>query len=413
MPTPSIDLSDLAPVIQSHAQKGRTALLPALYSVQDTIGYIPPEAVQFISDQFNLPPEEINQVVRSFPLFFSEPVSKTVIHVCNNPVCANAGADAVMKRFSLAVEERRAAGEPVGALTIEFAPCLGLCEHAPAMIVQGTSVARADSLSYEDIVAGQLRHPRSIVRNEIAILTANCGKNRVNNIMLYQAGGGYQALKKAIAAGPQFVLDEVKASGLVGRGGAAYPAWKKWSTVAESGASDKYVICNADEAEPGSFKDRVLLEDEPHLILEGLILAGFATGAAKGFIYIRGEYIFQYRVMIKAIEEARAAGFIGEHILGSAFSFEVEVRRGAGTYVAGEETAQIKALEGKPAIPHAKPPYPSISGLYGAPTVVNNVETLANVPYILRAGSTAYRKIGTDASSGTTSRTVIRARSGA
>lgn len=400
MPDTTIDLTELAPTLNDLAFQGRTALLPTLHNVQEQYGYIPGEAVDEIARILGVSAQEVREIVEFYPMFYSEPVAKTVVHVCNNPVCANAGAEAVMKRLSQTLEVHRMAGEPVGTLTLEYAPCLGLCEHAPAMIIQGTSVARADSVSYEDLVSGKLRHPRSIVRNEIAILTANCGKNRVNWITLYQASGGYKALRKAVQMSPQAVIDEVKASGLVGRGGAAYPTGLKWESAAGEPGHPKYIVCNADEAEPGTFKDRVLLEDEPHLVLEGLIIAAYATGAEKGYIYVRGEYIFQYKAMLRAVDEARQANYLGEHILGTSFSFDVEVRRGAGTYVAGEETAQLESIEGKVAIPRSRPPFPTSHGLFGRPTIINNVETLANVPYIIRAGAAEYRKIGTLDSTG-------------
>ena len=265
MPDSTIDLTELAPMLNELTFQGRTALLPTLHAVQEQYGYIPAEAVAEIARILGISPQEVRETVEFYPMFYSEPVAKTVVHVCNNPVCANAGAEAVMKRLSQTLEVHRMAGEPVGTLTLEYAPCLGLCEHAPAMIIQGTSVARADSVSYEDLVSGKLRHPRSIVRNEIAILTANCGKNRVNWITLYQASGGYKALRKAVQMSPQAVIDEVKASGLLGRGGAAYPTGLKWESAAGEPGHPKYIVCNADEAEPGTFKDRVLLEDEPHL----------------------------------------------------------------------------------------------------------------------------------------------------
>ncbi len=362
MHEPAVDLTELSPLLNDLAFQGRTALLPVLHAVQEQFGYIPGEAISEISRILAINEQEIVDVVEFYPMFYREPVAKTVVHVCNNPVCANAGAEAVMKRLSQTLEVHRLAGEPVGTLTLEYAPCLGLCEHAPAMIIQGTSVARADSVSYEDLVSGKLRHPRSIVRNEIAILTANCGKNRVNWINLYQASGGYKALRKAVQKSPQEVIDEVKASGLLGRGGAAYPTGLKWETAAKIPAKQKYILCNADEAEPGTFKDRVLLEDEPHLVLEGLIIAAYATGATKGYIYIRGEYIFQYKAMLRAVDEACQAGYLGEHILGTDFSFDVEVRRGAGTYVAGEETAQLESIEGKVAFPRSRPPFPTNAG---------------------------------------------------
>lgn len=400
MPETSLDLHQLEPILSQYAPLGRTALLPILHEVQTLFGYIPPNAIQKVSHRLGVSVEEVDEIVNFYPLFYRQPAGKTVIHVCNNPVCANAGAEAVMKRLSQSLEARRAAGEQPGTLTIEYSPCLGLCEHAPAMIVQGAPVARADSVSYEDLVSGKLRHPRSIVRNEIAILTANCGKNRVNWLALYRASQGYRGLEQALQMSPSQVIETIKASGLLGRGGAAFPTGKKWETAAQAPGEPRYILCNADEAEPGSFKDRVLLEDEPHLILEGMLIAGYAVGARKGYIYIRGEYLFQYQVMLRAVEEARQAGFLGEHVMGTSFSFDIEVRRGAGTYVAGEETAQIESIEGKPAYPRPRPPFPTAQGLFGKPTVVNNVETLANVPYILRVGAAEYRKIGTELSPG-------------
>jgi NADH-quinone oxidoreductase subunit F len=400
MPETNVDLSELTPTLENLAFQGRTALLPVLHTVQDLYGYIPGNAINEISRILDADEQDIVDVIEFYPMFYREPIAKTVVHVCNNPVCANAGAEAVMKRLSQTMEVHRLAGEPVGALTLEYAPCLGLCEHAPAMIIQGTSVARADSVSYEDLVSGKLRHPRSIVRNEIAILTANCGKNRVNWINLYQAAGGYKALRKALESSPQDVINEVKASGLLGRGGAAFPTGQKWESAANARGNPKYIVCNADEAEPGTFKDRVLLEDEPHLVLEGLIIAAFATGAQKGYIYIRGEYIFQYKAMLRAVDEATNAGYLGKNILGTSFDFEVEVRRGAGTYVAGEETGQLESIEGKVAIPRTRPPFPTTAGLFGQPTVINNVETLANIPFIIRVGADEYRKIGTHESTG-------------
>ena len=400
MPETTIDLNEFTPILQALIPHNQTSLLPALHAAQDLYGFIPAEAIAEISDQLSVSEEEIRKIVEHYPLFYSEPAGKTVIHVCNNPVCANAGAEAVMKRLSQSMEIHRLASEPVGMLTIEYAPCLGLCEHAPAMIIQGTSVARADSLSYEDLVSGKLRHPRSIVRNEISILTANCGKNRVNWLTIYQASGGYKALRQAMQMSPEQVIAEIKASGLQGRGGAAFPAGLKWEQVAASPGQPKTIICNADEAEPGAFKDRVLLEDEPHLILEGMLIAAYATGASKGYVYVRGEYVFQYKVMLKAVQEARQAGLLGESILGSGFCFDIEVRRGAGTYLAGEETAQLKSVEGKLALPRSRPPFPAASGLFGKPTLIQNVETLANIPYIIRAGAQEYRKIGTQDSPG-------------
>jgi NADH-quinone oxidoreductase subunit F len=396
-----IDLSPLSPFLNALAPQGRTALLPILYAAQDTYGYIPPQAVQAISARLGISAVEIDQVIASYALLLAQPVGKTVIRICNDPVCANAGAEGFMKRLSQQMDTLKAEGKSLGGITIEYVPCLGLCEHAPAVEMHGARVARADTLSYDDLVEGKIRHPRSIVRSEVSILTSNCGKNQVTWLVRYLSAGGYAGLRKALELGPTKVLDEIKASGLIGRGGAGFPTGMKWESAAQAEGTPKYVVCNAGEAEPGSFKDRVLIEDDPHRVLEGMVIAGFAVGATKGYLFVRGEYLYQINVMIQAIEEARKAGYLGEKILGSAFCFDIEIRRGAGGYVGGEETAVFKTIEGYAPVPSARPPFPTTHGLFGMPTVVNNVETLVNVPYILRNGTTQFRKLGSQRSPGT------------
>jgi NADH-quinone oxidoreductase subunit F len=398
MPEP--DLTLLSSTLDQLAPYGRSALLPALHAAQDQYGYISESVAVEIGRRLEISLADVTDVINFYPMFYSEPVGKTVIHICNDPVCANAGAGAFMKMLSQHIEEKRINGEPIGTVTIEQAPCLGLCEHAPAITFQGTPVAKADTHTYEDLVAGKLRHPRSIVRSEISILTANCGKGRVNWMNFYDAGGGYKAFRKTLGLSPAQVIAEVKASGLLGRGGAAFSTGEKWAAAAQASGSHKYIICNAEEAEPGAFKDRVLLEDDPHRIIEGMLIAGYAIGAEKGYVFIRGEYLFQFDVMRRAVEEARRAGYLGKRILESDFNFEIEVRRGAGSYVLGEETALLEAIEGKRAYPRLKPPFPSAQGLFGSPTVINNVETLVNIPYILNVGAQEYRRIGTEKSTG-------------
>jgi NADH-quinone oxidoreductase subunit F len=232
------------------------------------------------------------------------------------------------------------------------------------------------------------------------ILTANCGRGQTTSLDEYVERNGYSGLNLALQRSPDAVIAAVKAAGLVGRGGAAFPTGLKWESARAAGGAPKYIVCNADEAEPGTFKDRVLMEDDPHLPLEGMIIAGFAVGAHKGYLYIRGEYQFQYAAMQKAVEEARDAGLLGSNIFGSGYSFDIELRRGAGAYVCGEETALFESIEGKRGFPRVKPPFPTTAGLFGKPTVINNVETLANIPYILREGPEAYRAIGTEKSPG-------------
>jgi NADH-quinone oxidoreductase subunit F len=239
-----------------------------------------------------------------------------------------------------------------------------------------------------------------VIGGDMRILTANCGRGRTTSLAEYEAGGGYGALKKALGLAPEAVVAEVKASGLVGRGGAAFPTGVKWEGAARAPGQPKYVVCNADESEPGTFKDRVLMEADPHRTLEGMLIAAHAIGAHKGFIYIRGEYPHAFDVMGAAVDEAAGAGYVGRNILGTGFDFEIELRQGAGAYICGEETALFESIEGRRGFPRVKPPFPTTHGLFGKPTVINNVETLCNVPLIVALGAAGYRKLGTEKSPG-------------
>ncbi len=222
----------------------------------------------------------------------------------------------------------------------------------------------------------------------------------LNTLAVYEARGGYESLRKALAMTPEEVLKELEASGLRGRGGAGFAMGKKVSFLPH-GAIDKYLVCNADESEPGTFKDRELMQKTPHMLLEGLIVASYAAGANRSFIYIRGEYAHQADILDAALREAREAGYVGEHILGSEHSLSLVVHRGAGAYICGEETGLLDSLEGKRGNPRLKPPFPANQGLYQGPTLINNVETLSTVPAIIRMSGADYAKLGTETSTGT------------
>lgn len=234
------------------------------------------------------------------------------------------------------------------------------------------------------------------------ILTEHIDVPNLSNIEVYRKTGGYSALEKALKnLSPEQILTEVKISGLRGRGGAGFPTGLKWSFLDSSSGKPRYLICNADESEPGTFKDRYLMERNPHLLIEGMILSSYALGSHTSYIYIRGELFYVLRILEKAIAEAYAAGFLGKNILGSGFDLNLYVHPGAGAYICGEETALIESLEGKRGNPRIKPPFPAVQGLYGCPTVVNNVETLAAVPWIVLNGGDAYSGIGLGRSTGT------------
>jgi len=222
------------------------------------------------------------------------------------------------------------------------------------------------------------------------------------SIETYRKAGGYEALRKALTTmSPEEVIAEVKKSALRGRGGAGFPTGMKWGFVPKDSPKPKYVVCNADESEPGSFKDRYLMERDPHMLLEGMLIAAYALGSKTTYIYTRGEYRYLIEIMDRAIAEARAAGIVGDKILGADFTCEIYTHSGAGAYICGEETALLNSLEGLRGHPRMKPPFPAVAGLYGCPTVVNNVETLTAVPDIIKMGGAAYQKLGTEKSGGT------------
>jgi NADH-quinone oxidoreductase subunit F len=388
---------DLQIDINTLSVQGRTSLLPALHAVQDRYGYISEEHAASIAAALGVPLADVYGVIQFYALFYHQPIGKKVIHVCHDPACALAGSDTILKVIRQRLDS---SPETTGGITLESAPCLGLCAHAPALMVEGEPVEGVRSASYEELVSPKARRPHTIITRETAILTRNCGKGHATSLGEYLSSGGYEALQLGLRMKPSDIIEQVKASGLVGRGGAAFSTGLKWEGAANTPAAARYVVCNGDEAEPGTFKDRIMMEDDPHRILEGIILAGYAIGARKGYFYIRGEYHVPFEAVTNAIAEATAGGFLGKNILSSGFDFFIEVRRGAGAYVCGEETALFESIEGKRGFPRVKPPFPVTSGLFGMPTVINNVEPLSNIPEIIQNGPEAYRKIGTEKSPG-------------
>ena len=394
------DLSPLHSVLNDLAPRGQTALLPALHAAQSIYSYLPQDVVAEISRTLKVPLANVYGVIDFYAMFYPEPVGKTVIRVCNDPPCSVKGGaqvlDSVCRHLAVAPGEITSDG----AYTVERSPCLGLCEHAPAVLAGETAIGRANPSNAEEITQGIGQAPHGVVGGDIRVLTANCGKGRPASLKEYELTRGYAALRKALAMDPEAVIAEVKDSGLVGRGGAAFPTGVKWEGAFKAGGEPKYVVCNADESEPGTFKDRVLMEEDPHRTIEGMIIAAYAIGANRGYFYIRGEYPYGHKVISAAIEEARGAGYLGENILDSRFDFDIEMRMGAGAYICGEETALFESIEGKRGFPRVKPPFPTTFGLFGKPTVINNVETFCNVPLIIAKGASEYRRYGTETSPG-------------
>lgn len=384
--------------LQPFAAGGRSSLLPVLLQTQKEFGYIPEEAAAAIAETLRLPKAEIQGVIEFYSMLYLEPTAPTVIRVCDSPVCKMLGSPAALEALCsyLGIQPGQVTAD--GQFMVEAVPCLGLCEHAPAALVNSTSAALEES-----------EHPQSLLRAAPTLsrspqgerwLTARCGQVDPASLADYTASGGFDALQKALAMPPEHVIAEIKASGLVGRGGAAFPTGLKMEGAAKAEGQPKYLVLNADESEPGTFKDRVLLEEDPFSVLEGMLISAYGIGARYGYAYVRGEYPHAQAVLSHAIETLYANGYLGKDILGSGFSFDIELRSGAGAYICGEETALFESIEGKRGFPRIKPPFPTTHGLFGKPTVINNVETFCNLPLILRQGADWYRSLGTSKSPG-------------
>jgi NADH-quinone oxidoreductase subunit F len=372
------------------AHNQRDLLLPALHAVQDRVGWISHGALNYICKRLVVPPAEAWGVVTFYHLFNTEPTARTVVHVCDDIACR------------LYDVERRCAELDATGTAWKHSPCLGQCDRAPAALV--VSAGDAPSAEPVRLKAGRTLQPITGSSSRIdreAKLLRRIGTVNSASLDSYRAHGGYQALARALEIGPQAVVAEVIAANLLGRGGAAFPTGRKWEAVAREPAMPHFLVCNADESEPGTFKDRVLLEEDPYALVEAMTIAGYATGCGQGFIYLRGEYPVARVRMQHAIDSTRAAGLLGSHVMGRDVAFDIEIRRGAGAYICGEETALFNSLEGKRGEPRSKPPFPAQVGLFGKPTVVNNVETLLNVIDILVEGGAAWATVGTPASTGT------------
>lgn len=392
----------------------RHLLLPALHALQDRFGWIPPGALGYACERLHVPPAEAWGVATFYALFALSESAPVALHVCDDLACRAAGVEAELRELE---RTHGPAGEARDGRTWHRSPCLGQCERAPAafLTVAGEpprrrtlvavdaracakALASADAPSLPPNLLPQLARPDA--RHPLRLL-ARAGRIEPTSLAAYVASGGTRALALALERGPAAVLEAVTASGLVGRGGAAFPTGKKWQAVASAKERTRYLVCNADESEPGTFKDRVLLEEDPFALVEAMAIAGTTIGAERGFVYLRGEYPLVEERLNHAIAEARAAGWLGERVLGRGPRFELEIRRGAGAYICGEETALFSSLEGFRGEPRTKPPFPVEVGLFGRPTVVNNVETLLNVLPILTDGVERYRSVGTSGSPGT------------
>lgn len=373
------------------ARGRRHLLLPALHAVQERVGWISAGAANYIGERLTVAPADVYGVATFYDLFSTEPREPVVAHVCDDIACLCAGAQALCAELESS------------GVAVKRSPCLGLCDRAPAALVVRagespsamqmapvTAAAVRDAIGDEALAtSGAATH---VGGSEVRLLR-RIGRVDPESLSDYRAHGGFEALQRAFELGPEETAAEIATAKLLGRGGAAFPAGQKMQAVAAAPARPHYLVCNADESEPGTFKDRVLMEGDPFALIEAIRIAAFAAGCERAYIYLRGEYPLAARRLEHAIAQTRSAGLLG--------NLEIELRRGAGAYICGEETALFNSIEGKRGEPRSKPPFPAQAGLFGKPTLINNVETLVNMLPILLEGGAPYAQIGTAQSTGT------------
>lgn len=391
----------------------QSAVFELLQRAQQRDGQVSGAVIRQVAETTSTSEAMVRGVASFYSLFETSEqatgdAQKTVVRVCDGPTCCLLGGQQTSAQLvQLAISKPD--------LRVERTSCLGLCERAPALLAGRSGKYTTYGEVPANVAAERLFTSGAHVENQLPAphllghvadpvtrpLTARFGAVDPRSIDSAIAAGAYLSLKKSLDTSPAQIIDEVESSGLRGRGGAGFVTGKKWRMAASVAAGRRVVVCNADESEPGTFKDRMLMENDPHLLLEGMAICGHATGANEGYIYIRGEYVEAAEILEHAIVEARAAGWLGKNIGLSTFDFDVHLHRGAGAYICGEETALLESLEGKRGEPRERPPYPTTCGYRGLPTIVNNVETFCAVPSIISHGHTQFRDLGRDGAFGT------------
>jgi NADH-quinone oxidoreductase subunit F len=392
-------------------------LLPALHAVQGLCGnWLPLEALQLVAQGMDITYAYLYGVMSFYTMFSSTPRGKYIIRTCESPQCHILGAENMLDvlKAELGVDVGETTKD--GLFTLEMTACLGCCEVSPVMQVNEVLHGRLTPERIKGILADykagkvpdykQLRRTTNPLSDyppspDELVLLANVDQIDPMSLDDYLGRGGYEGLKKALSMTQEEVVNTVKDSGLRGRGGAGFPTGLKWSFTLPSPVFPKYIVCNADEGEPGTIKDRYIMEGDPHRVLEGMAIAGYAVGASFGYIYCRGEYYLSMHRLNSAIKAAEAKNLLGDNILGTGFNFHIQVQTGGGSYVCGEETALIESIQGQRGNPRVKPPFPGQVGVWYKPTIVNNVESLSNVPAIVMKGSEWYKSKGTQDTAGT------------
>ena len=400
-------------IITHYPVSKRSAAVPLLHLWQNHFGYVDGSGVDWIARQLDLEPINILELVTFYPWFRQTPPGQTTIRVCRTLSCAMAGSHEVRDELlrcagALDVPDLgHGVTSPDGKYTIEFVECLASCGTAPVALVGDQLAERIRPADAWSIMEDSDRTYRKTLRAphpaEKRMILKNVARGDYDTSLdCYLRHGGYESLKKALKMKPEEIVAEVKNSNLRGRGGAGFPVGVKWSFIKREDGKPHYLVVNGDESEPGTFKDRYILHEDPHQLLEGMMIAAWTLNVHLAYVYIRCEFPEAARIVEKAIAEAKAAGFIGRDVCGTGFDCDIFVHQGAGAYICGEETSLLESLEGKRPYPRIKPPFfPAVFGLYNCPTIVNNVESLCHVKHILAMGGEAFAKLGSPGDGGT------------
>ena len=392
----------------------RSASVPLLHLWQNHFGYIDDSGVEWIARRLDLEPINILELVTFYPWFRQTAPGKKVIRVCRTLSCAMAGSHEVRESLCRAAgidpnqeDHGHGLNSPDGEYTIEFVECLASCGSAPVALAGDKLHERLTPATAPALLEDRDGEYRKTLRDphpqERRMILKNIGRADYDaSLDCYLRHGGYESLRKALQMDPAQIVAEVKASNLRGRGGAGFPAGVKWGFIKRDDGKPHYLVVNGDESEPGTFKDRYILHEDPHQLIEGMMIAAWALNVHLAYIYIRCEFPEAARIVERAIAEARAAGYVGKNVLGSGFDCDIHVHQGAGAYICGEETSLLESLEGKRPYPRIKPPFfPAVFGLYNCPTIVNNVETICHVKHIIAMGGAAFAGLGSAGDGGT------------
>lgn len=400
----SVDLTLLTPLLERYNGRSRDALLPLLHEAQALYGWLPRQVQEAVSRTLRVPLADVHGVIEFYTMFYNEPTAKRVIRVCDDIACRLRGSADFIAALEARLGLQSGETSPRGSVTYERVTCLGMCEHGPNALHEDDPAGNLTPADVDNFLARAHPEPRIQKYGEPLLKLGRAGKVIPWSLSDYERHGGYATLRKVLTMTPEEIIATLEASKILGRGGAMFPTGLKWkfTRAAPGTAAEKHVIANADESEPGTFKDRGLLEEDPFSLVEAMTIAGYTIGAENGWIFVRGEYPRAYRRLVTAVARARQAGYLGQNILGQeGFNFDIEVRLGAGAYICGEETALFEAIEGKRGFPRIKPPFPTTHGLFQQPTAINNVETLVAAMAVLTVGLEEWLKLGTPDSPGT------------